>query len=89
MRNIAVGPNDKPNECSNGCGPMWKVSWREYAETLMSRLDKVAEQNVTLQKKLEIATRCLQEIVNRGYTGAEFVAREALTALRSEKGEGG
>lgn len=40
MQSGNIGPNNKPVECSNGCGPMWKVAWVDYAKTGYERLDK-------------------------------------------------
>lgn len=34
-----VGANNKPTECSNGCGPMWRVSWSDYSNDLGKRLE--------------------------------------------------
>lgn len=43
MKSGTVGSNNKPQECSNGCGPMWRVSWQDYANTLYQRLETLAE----------------------------------------------
>lgn len=56
-----------------------------------------AEHNIILQLLDDIDTlsaenaamrRCLEYIVRRGYTGAEFVARECLASLASEATKG-
>ncbi len=43
MNTGTIGPNNKPQECSNGCGPMWKVSRKQQADALMERLEKESE----------------------------------------------
>lgn len=43
MKSGTIGANNKPQECSNGCGPMWRVSWKQHAETLRRRLEAVLE----------------------------------------------
>jgi hypothetical protein len=40
MKSGTIGANNKPTECSNGCGPMWRVSWQEGYKTALDRLEK-------------------------------------------------
>lgn len=54
MKSGSVGPNSKPQECSNGCGPLWKVTWEEEtksAEKTSNELfDKLAERDRVIEK---------------------------------------
>jgi hypothetical protein len=34
-----VGSNDTPAQCSNGCGPMWRVSWKRHSEKMHESLE--------------------------------------------------
>lgn len=51
MKSGNVGANNKPTECLNGCGPMWRVSWRDHAKDLGERLDKASSQLTKLQSE--------------------------------------
>lgn len=39
-----VGANNNPQECANGCGPMWKVTWKQMAEELMATVERLVEE---------------------------------------------
>ncbi len=43
MKSANIGPNNEPENCANGCGPMWKVSKDEYIKTLLKRLDAASD----------------------------------------------
>lgn len=34
VKSGTVGPNEKSDDCPNGCGPLWRVTWKERAEQL-------------------------------------------------------
>lgn len=52
MKSGTIGANNKPQECSNGCGPMWRVSWRQHAESLQSHLETTFEQGLRRAAKI-------------------------------------
>jgi len=34
MGSGTIGANTKPQECGNGCGPMWRIAWADYCKSL-------------------------------------------------------
>lgn len=52
MQSGAVGANRKPQECSNGCGPMWRVSWADHAKDLGSRLNGLVDERDALKARV-------------------------------------
>ena len=74
------------------------VRERDKANEEIARLTKVNESHCRLWNEaeddlkrtrglLETAENALRYIVSRGYTGAEFVEREALEKIRESRGE--
>lgn len=55
MKSGTIGANNKPTECSNGCGPMWRVSWKQQAETLGKRLE--ASRDDALERAAKVADK--------------------------------
>lgn len=51
---------------------------KDGVSALISEVQRLETYSVELETRIERLRAGLQEIVNRGYTGAEFVAREAL-----------
>jgi len=47
----AVGMNDEPQRCLNECGPMWRYTWKAYAEDMEAR----AVEQLDRAKKAEAA----------------------------------
>jgi hypothetical protein len=42
VANGTTGPGDNKTEpCPNGCGPLWPVTWKEYAQKLEETVDKL------------------------------------------------
>ena len=46
-----VGMNDEPQRCLNECGPMWRYTWKAYAEDMEAR----AVEQLERAKKAEAA----------------------------------
>lgn len=41
--------NDTPQECANGCGPMWRVTHEQSCNTVVDRLEKMQEERNVLR----------------------------------------
>lgn len=39
MKSGTVGANREPDNCMNGCGPMWRVTWKDHAKKLLESLE--------------------------------------------------
>jgi hypothetical protein len=48
----SIRADDKPAECANGCGPMWRVSERDAGNEMIDRADKATAENVALRAAL-------------------------------------
>lgn len=68
MKSGNVGPNRKPTECANGCGPMWRVSWQDGLRDMMDRVDKLHTERDTLRERVGRLRRNL-EAISTGCTG--------------------
>ncbi|MGL6223881.1 MAG: hypothetical protein ACRC6L_09895 [Steroidobacteraceae bacterium] len=94
MGNGAVGAGDSKTEpCPNGCGPLWPVTWaqwateaHEYAERLQSELAtmKAAQPNVVkrtdqeiVRQTEELAALFMLEIYSREAVDAGYIFRDA------------
>lgn len=47
-----IGPNEKPQDCSNGCGPMWRVSWMDASLKSDRLLEKQFAEIQSLKKRV-------------------------------------
>jgi len=97
MKSGTIGPNNKSDHCPNGCGPLWKVSYKDYVTTLGDRLDDMHDKSVKLVDALEQLSknsecgchpycRCLEAeslIVDRDVR--MDLATEALAEYRGDK----
>ena len=45
--------NNSPQQCANGCGPMWRVTERDAGNRMVDRYDALREQNAELVKLVE------------------------------------
>jgi hypothetical protein len=39
-----IGANTKPQLCANGCGPMWRVTWKDLAKKNSESCERLFEQ---------------------------------------------
>lgn len=65
MKSGTIGPNNKSDDCANGCGPMWKVSWKDHAakvrassEALFEQLEQERERSAKLMSALKASCYC-------------------------------
>jgi hypothetical protein len=57
----ALGANNKPVDCLNGCGPMWPVTERQAANEAIDREEKLKAQNADLVEALTHVTDLLND----------------------------
>jgi hypothetical protein len=57
MQSGSIGPNEHPVDCSNGCGPMWRVSWeegyKEMGRRAVSMADEISRLKDESQRRFE------------------------------------
>ena len=47
-----ISANNEPQECANGCGPMWRVTERDAGNELIDRMDKLADDKKSAEQAL-------------------------------------
>ena len=52
----AIAGNSDTEPCPNGCGPLWPVTWKQYARQMQEALEQMAERAMAAEKKLEAMT---------------------------------
>lgn len=52
MASGGFSANDEPQQCANGCGPMWRVTHEQSANTMVDRCDKQQERIEELEAEL-------------------------------------
>lgn len=57
----AVTANTSPQDCLNGCGPMWRVTERDAGNDLCDRLDASQEQVKLLSGIVSVVLQCDRE----------------------------
>lgn len=77
VKSGTIGANNKSETCPNGCGPMWRVTWKDYAKDAVKTANKLAIENVRLRKEVELL---------RVYADEEGLDK-ADTALEKERKE--
>ena len=72
--------NNEPQECPNGCGPMWRVTERDAGNELIDSMDEMADRH-----KAEIATlrKLLGDLVEIG--AGWGTARAQIAALQAAR----
>lgn len=94
MGSGTIGANNEPQQCSNGCGPMWRVTWKEHAiklarsqEAMVDRLIGAQDRIAELEK--ELATRSVfprtGEPLPTNYSRLEICPDVPPSALDSPK----
>ena len=74
VKSGASGAGDSKTEpCPNGCGPLWPVTWKQYAEQAHEQLDKHFDEYTRLKKVLED--------IAAGTGDAVQIARSALAEI--------
>jgi len=53
-----IAANNSPQQCANGCGPMWRVTYKDESKDLLGRLESKCDEAQRLQKKLDDLDRC-------------------------------
>jgi hypothetical protein len=53
-----IGANSSPQDCANGCGPMWPVTWKEESVECLIRLEEYAAENKRLRERLAAIQCC-------------------------------
>ncbi len=72
MGNGAIGPGGSETEqCPNGCGPMWPVTWKQEAEDAY----KTAESQFERAKAAEDQIDACRPYLKEGETAADALAR--------------
>lgn len=49
----AIAGSSDTEPCPNGCGPLWPVTWEQYARQMQDAADQMAERAIAAEKKLE------------------------------------
>ena len=79
MGNGAIGPGGSETEqCPNGCGPMWPVTWKQEAEDAY----KTAESQFERAKAAEDQIDACRPYLKEGETPAECLARNRADIVR-------
>jgi hypothetical protein len=72
MGNGAIGPGGSETEqCPNGCGPMWPVTWKQEAEDAYKTAESQFERAKAAEDQLDACRPYLKE----GETAADALAR--------------
>lgn len=53
MQSGNIGANPEPQQCGNGCGPMWRVTWQEYSKKIGKSQDAMVERLLEAQETIE------------------------------------
>lgn len=53
VKSGTVGANNTPAECANGCGPMWRVTWKEHAQSFAESCERLFDEKHKYKKALE------------------------------------
>lgn len=65
LQSGTIGVNNEPQECSNGCGPMWRVTWeqeaKELSENIVSCVDRYDEEIKKLKQEIKVLKKELRE----------------------------
>ena len=87
-----VSANNSPQQCANGCGPMWRVTERDAGNDLCDRAEKAADDIKRLTKERDEAYEraaqvCENEKVNtdRGRVLYNIALGNAAIAIRALK----
>lgn len=59
----AMRPLDKPQQCPNGCGPMWRVTERQAGNDLADRVGTLGAMVADLQKQLGSIERAREQAI--------------------------
>lgn len=54
MKSGTTGPGDSKSEpCPNGCGPLWPVTWKQYATDAYAQVDRYYDECKALEQRLQ------------------------------------
>ncbi len=85
--NGTTGPGTSETEpCPNGCGPLWPVTWEQYARDADAASERLFEEARKLRDALKLAyghlwhvnTEPMAPVPMRSYEDAAFAARRIL-----------
>lgn len=48
---VGIGTNE-PERCPNGCGPLWRVTWEQEAQSYAKAMNEWADRAIAAEKKL-------------------------------------
>ena len=71
-----ISANNSPETCHNGCGPMWKVTYRENYKELYESFDKKFTEAESLKQQLESARVIISKINSESYLEPHLAAYE-------------
>lgn len=97
MVNGTTGPGTSETEpCPNGCGPLWPVTWEQYAREACETAERFFDEAQTYRKAAALAyghlwhvnTEPMAPIPTRGYEQAAVAARHALRDVLTHEQRG-
>ena len=65
-----ISGNNEPQECANNCGPMWRVSWKNWAEESIARHEKSEEKLIELRAHCEVLASEMEGCTDCDYSEA-------------------
>lgn len=72
----AIAGNSNTEPCPNGCGPLWPVTWEQYARQMEEAAEQMAERALAAERRLEVLQGTTPELSH-----AELGVIRALIAL--------
>jgi len=74
----ATFANNEPQRCPNECGPMWRVTWKDYAMRMSDSQEKLLERMGAMQLELEQLRAAQNVHVHPSHLGPAIVPKEFI-----------
>ncbi|MDH1477750.1 hypothetical protein N5F13_25025 [Comamonas thiooxydans] len=81
--------DSKTEPCPNGCGPLWPVTWKQYAEQAMDAAETMADRAFAAEKEVKQLRGELVQHPDDVAVDALTVLMKAKLAKQRDKGYGG
>lgn len=84
VRSGTTGPGDSKTEpCPNGCGPLWPVTWRQWAEEAQATAERFFEEVKAERAKVDDLSALVRRLAHAldKPSGNTLLAKQALDYL--------
>ena len=80
-----ISANDKPDDCPNGCGPLWRVTERDAGNDMVDRCEEQIEARTAAEARLREAGKTIR----RQAKGLDHIVKQAEVYKRDGSKGGG